>query len=115
METPLKLGISTCLLGERVRYDGTHKLDRFIVNTLGNYVEFVPVCPEVECGMPVPRESLRLVGDPDSPRLVTSKTNKDYTDQMMGWAGRRVQELEKEGLCGFIFTGKRCVQQAAGQ
>ncbi|MCD6294805.1 MAG: DUF523 domain-containing protein, partial [Deltaproteobacteria bacterium] len=49
MENRIKLGVSACLLGENVRYDGDHKLDRFIRDTLGEYVDFVPVCPEVEC------------------------------------------------------------------
>jgi uncharacterized protein YbbK (DUF523 family) len=56
----IKLGISTCLLGESVRYDGGHKLDRFLRDTLGQYVEYVPVCPEVECGFGIPRESMNL-------------------------------------------------------
>ncbi len=99
----IKLGISTCLLGENVRYDGGHKLDRFLRDTLGQYVDYVPVCPEVECGLPIPRESMHLEGDPESPRLVTSKTKQDRTEQMVSWAKRRVVELEKEGLCGFIF------------
>jgi len=99
----IKLGISTCLLGENVRYDGGHKLDRFLTDTLGQYVEYVPVCPEVECGLPVPRESMHLEGDPQSPRLVTSRTKQDMTERMVGWAKKRVVELEKEGLCGFIF------------
>ncbi len=73
----IKLGISTCLLGENVRYDGGHKLDRFLVDTLGRYVEYVPVCPEVECGLTVPRESMHLVGNPDFPRLVTTRTKKE--------------------------------------
>jgi uncharacterized protein YbgA (DUF1722 family)/uncharacterized protein YbbK (DUF523 family) len=103
MDEPIKLGISTCLLGESVRYDGGHKLDRFLTDTLGQYVEYVPVCPEVECGLGIPRESMRLVGDPDSPRLVTSRTNKDQTERILKWAGKRVKDLEKEGLCGFIF------------
>ena len=103
MGNKIKLGISTCLLGARVRYDGGHKLDRYLTDTLGQYLEYVPVCPEVECGMPVPREALRLVGSSDSPRLVTSRTKKDYTDQMVTWAKRRVRNLEKEDLCGFIF------------
>jgi len=60
----VRLGVSACLLGENVRYDGQHKLDRYIRDTLGRYVEFVPVCPEAECGLGVPRESMRLVGDP---------------------------------------------------
>jgi uncharacterized protein YbgA (DUF1722 family)/uncharacterized protein YbbK (DUF523 family) len=103
MEDKIRLGISACLLGQNVRYDGGHKLDRFLTDTLGQYVEYVPVCPEVECGLGVPRESMRLVGDPESPRLVTLRTHQDLTDRMLTWAGKRVKELEKEGLCGFIF------------
>ena len=99
----IKLGISTCLLGENVRYDGGHKLDRFLTDTLGQYVEYVPVCPEVECGLPIPRESMHLEGDPESPRLVTLRTKQDMTERMVSWAKKRVVELEKEGLCGFIF------------
>ncbi|MBP1713150.1 MAG: hypothetical protein H6Q43_1263 [Deltaproteobacteria bacterium] len=99
----IKLGISTCLLGENVRFDGGHKLDRYLTDTLGQFVEYVPVCPEVECGFGVPRESFRLVGDPGNPRLVTSRTNQDHTERMAAWAKKRVAELEKENLCGFIF------------
>jgi len=99
----IRLGISTCLLGENVRYDGGHKLDRFLTDTLGQFVEYVPVCPEVECGLGIPREAMRLVGNPDHPRLVTRKTNIDQTEHMLTWAEKRVIELEKENLCGFIF------------
>jgi len=98
-----RVGISTCLLGERVRYDGQHKWDRYLTDTVGRFVEWVPVCPEVECGLPVPREAMRLVGDPESPRLVTSRTHADMTERMLEFSQRRVQELEKENLCGFIF------------
>lgn len=103
MEATIRIGISSCLLGNAVRYDGGHKLDRFLTETLGQYVEYVPVCPEVECGMPVPRESMRLEGDPESPRLVTTRTKIDKTSQMLNWAQKRVVELEKENLMGFIF------------
>jgi uncharacterized protein YbgA (DUF1722 family)/uncharacterized protein YbbK (DUF523 family) len=99
----IRLGISTCLLGEPVRYDGGHKRDRFITDTLGEYVEFVPVCPEVECGLGTPRESMRLEGDPASPRLVTSRTRVDHTDRMTVWARKRLKDLKEEDLCGFIF------------
>jgi uncharacterized protein YbgA (DUF1722 family)/uncharacterized protein YbbK (DUF523 family) len=99
----IKLGISTCLLGENVRYDGGHKLDRFLTDTLGQYVEYVPVCPEVECGLPIPREAMHLEGNPDSPRLVTTHTKQDMTDRVVQWARKRVIELEKDNLCGFIF------------
>jgi uncharacterized protein YbbK (DUF523 family) len=106
MEKRIKLGISSCLLGENVRYDGGHRLDRFLTDTLGNYVSYVPVCPEVECGLGVPRESMRLVGDPNAPRLVTSRSQRDLTEQMLAWARKRVAELEHEKLCGFIFKAK---------
>ncbi len=106
MGNRIKIGISSCLLGEKVRYDGGHKLDRFLRDTLGQYVEYVPVCPEVECGFGIPREALRLVGDVASPRMVTSRTNQDYTEKMSAWAKRRVVELKSENLCGFIFKSK---------
>ncbi len=102
----IRLGISSCLLGEPVRYDGGHKRDRFITDTLGEYVEFVPVCPEVECGLGTPRESMRLEGDPASPRLVTGRTRADHTERMMAWAKRRLKDLGKEDLYGFIFKSE---------
>jgi uncharacterized protein YbbK (DUF523 family) len=99
----IRLGISACLLGENVRFDGGHKLDRYLRDTLGRFVEYVPVCPEAECGLGIPREAMHLEGDPGSPRLVTIRTKRDFTDQMLHWANKRVQELEGENLCGFIF------------
>jgi uncharacterized protein YbgA (DUF1722 family)/uncharacterized protein YbbK (DUF523 family) len=103
MGEKIKLGISACLMGEQVRWNGGHARDRYLTDILGKYVEYVPVCPEVECGMGVPRETLRLVGDPDNPNLVTSKTNIDHTRRMTEWARERVKTLEKENLCGFVF------------
>jgi uncharacterized protein YbgA (DUF1722 family)/uncharacterized protein YbbK (DUF523 family) len=99
----VRIGISSCLLGNEVRWNAGHKLDRYLTNTLGQFVEYVPVCPEVEAGFGVPRESFRLVGDPENPRLITFKSKTDHTDQMTRWAKKRVKELEKEDLCGFIF------------
>lgn len=106
MTNGIRLGISTCLLGEKVRYDGGHKQDRFLTDTLGRFVEYVPVCPEVDCGLTVPREPMHLEGDPEHPRLVTIKTKKDITGQMTHWARKRVVELEREDLSGFIFKSK---------
>jgi uncharacterized protein YbgA (DUF1722 family)/uncharacterized protein YbbK (DUF523 family) len=103
MLTKIKLGISACLLGEEVRFDGGHKLDRFITETLGKFVDFVPVCPEVECGLGIPREAMHLVAAPDGPRLVTVRTGVDHTERLLAWARKRVEELEREELCGFIF------------
>lgn len=106
METRIRIGISSCLLGEKVRYDGGHKLDHFLKDTLGQFVEWVPVCPEVECGLPVPREAMRLTGDPERPRLVTVRTGRDLTDRMQRWAATRLGELAREELCGFIFKSR---------
>ncbi|MBA4371724.1 MAG: DUF1722 domain-containing protein [Thermodesulfovibrio sp.] len=106
METAIKVGISACLLGEKVRYDGGHKLDHFLKDTLGQFVEWIPVCPEVECGLPVPREAMRLTGDPDRPRLVTVRTGIDHTDRMKRWAEDRLIKLCQEDLCGFIFKSR---------
>jgi uncharacterized protein YbgA (DUF1722 family)/uncharacterized protein YbbK (DUF523 family) len=103
MEGKFRIGISSCLLGNEVRWNRGHKLDKYLAHTLGQFVEFVPVCPEVEAGFGVPRESMRLVGDPDNPRLITFKSKTDQTDRMLTWARKRVRELGKEDLCGFIF------------
>lgn len=93
-------------MGEKVRYDGQHKLDHFIADTLVNWFEFVPVCPEFELGLGVPRETMRLEGDPDNPKLMTGKSRKDLTKPMLKWCAGRVKELEQEELCGFIFKSK---------
>jgi uncharacterized protein YbgA (DUF1722 family)/uncharacterized protein YbbK (DUF523 family) len=99
----IPLGISSCLLGNNVRYDGGHKLDRYLRDVLGRFVRWVPVCPEVECGLGIPREAMRLVGDPAAPRLVTIRTGVDLTARMEAWARARVAELDAEDLRGFVF------------
>ncbi len=106
MNDKIKVGISTCLLGENVRYDGQHKLDRYLRDTLGGYVQWVPVCPEVECGLPVPRPAMRLVGKPEDPRLMTINSKQDLTGRMKKWIAKRLPELEKENLCGYVFKTK---------
>jgi uncharacterized protein YbgA (DUF1722 family)/uncharacterized protein YbbK (DUF523 family) len=103
MEAKFRIGISSCLLGNEVRWNSGHKHDKYLTRTLGKFVEYVPVCPEVEAGFGVPRESFRLVGDPENPRLVTFKSKTDHTDRMLTWAQKRVRDLETEELCGFIF------------
>ena len=106
MESDLKLGISSCLLGNKVRYDGQHKYDNWLVETLGRYVTYVPVCPEVECGLPVPREAMRLVGDSENPKLLTIQTGIDHTPRMLEWSARRLKDLAGRDLCGFVFKSK---------
>jgi uncharacterized protein YbgA (DUF1722 family)/uncharacterized protein YbbK (DUF523 family) len=99
----IKIGVSSCLLGERVRYDGGHKHFRYLTEVLSEWFTFVPVCPEVGCGLPVPREAMHLVGDPAHPRLVTIRTGIDLTEQMRSYAERTAAQLEAEELSGFIF------------
>ncbi|MGD2144221.1 MAG: DUF523 and DUF1722 domain-containing protein [Anaerolineae bacterium] len=105
-EPTIRLGVSMCLMGENVRYDGGHKRDRYLINTLGEFVQWVPVCPEVEIGLPVPREAMHLVGDPDDPRLVTVKAGNDYTERMQTWARDRLDQLAETKLNGFVFKSR---------
>ncbi|MDD3095994.1 MAG: DUF523 and DUF1722 domain-containing protein [Candidatus Neomarinimicrobiota bacterium] len=103
----MKVGISSCLLGNEVRYDGQHKLDRFLRDELGKYVEWYPLCPEMECGLPIPRESMRLVGDdPENPRLLTVRSKRDITPQMENYTVKRLDQLASEKLRGFVFKSK---------
>ena len=101
--TPLRIGISACLLGQQVRYDGGHKRDRFLTDTFGLFVEWVPVCPEVEAGFGTPREAMRLVDDDGRLRLVTVKTGIDLTGQLERFARRRVEQLAAEELSGYVL------------
>lgn len=105
---PIRIGISACLLGQEVRFDGGHKRDPFLTDTLGPHVEWVPVCPEVEMGLGTPRETLRLVrsrGSAGSFRMVTTRTAIDHTDGMNRWAARRLEELARDepDLCGYVL------------
>lgn len=99
----IKLGVSSCLLGEEVRYDAGHKHNTYINKTLATYFDFISVCPEVGCGLPIPRPAMRLIGDSLNPRLITTHTKEDYTDQMKVFCQNKVKELAQEDLCGFIF------------
>jgi uncharacterized protein YbgA (DUF1722 family)/uncharacterized protein YbbK (DUF523 family) len=95
--------VSTCLLGENVRASGGHSRDAFLVDTLGRWVEWVPVCPEVEMGMPTPRPTIRLAGDPASPRLVPTKGEGDHTEAMEAWGRARLEALARAELDGYVF------------
>jgi uncharacterized protein YbgA (DUF1722 family)/uncharacterized protein YbbK (DUF523 family) len=105
-DEPIKIGVSSCLLGAKVRFDGGHKRSDFLVDTLGSFVEFVPVCPEVEVGLGVPRETLRLVREPkaaSTPRLVANDTGIDHTSKMNSYAQRRLVELGCGELSGYVL------------
>ena len=97
-----RLGISACLLGQPVRYDGGHKRDAICVDLLGPQFEWVPVCPEVEVGMPVPRPPIRLTGRSEAPALVADGTGEDWTKRMAAFAAGRVEQLERLGLDGHV-------------
>jgi uncharacterized protein YbgA (DUF1722 family)/uncharacterized protein YbbK (DUF523 family) len=98
-----RVGISQCLLGDEVRYDGGHKRDVFLTDVLAPFVEWVPVCPEVEAGLGTPREAMHLAGDTDSPRLLTIRTKIDHTATLQAFSQRRVKELREDDLDGYIF------------
>jgi uncharacterized protein YbgA (DUF1722 family)/uncharacterized protein YbbK (DUF523 family) len=100
---PIRIGVSSCLLGEEVRYDGGHKRDDFLTTVLGPFVDWVPVCPEVDIGLGVPRDTLRLVGEAGSPRLVVQRTGEDLTGRMQRFAADRIRELEALQLDGYVL------------
>jgi len=100
----IRIGISACILGQEVRYNGGHKLDRFIRDTLGQYVEFVPVCPEVDIGLGIPRETLRLVeGESGRPRMMAPKSGSEHTNTMIEYAKQKCDQLAELGLCGYVL------------
>lgn len=101
-----KLGVSACLLGEKVRHDGGHRQDAYVVGVLSQYFDWVPVCPEVEVGMGVPREPVRLVGSAEQSRLVGRTSGQDWTGRMEAYSQKRLDELAKENLSGFIFKSR---------
>ena len=100
---PIRVGISSCLLGEAVRFDGGHKRDPFLTETFGAFVEWVPVCPEVECGFGTPREAMRLVRVDNDVRLLTVRTAVDLTDRMAAYTRRRVAQLDAQDLSGYVL------------
>lgn len=104
MTIPPKVGVSACLLGLPVRYDGAHRGDRNIIDTLGSLFTLIPFCPEVECGMTTPREPMRLESDSGgATRLIVVSSRTDMTEQMLAFCETKLKQLEELNLCGFIF------------
>ncbi len=103
MPQKIRIGVSSCLIGENVRYDGGHRLNSFVTGTLAEKFELVPVCPEAELGMGVPRETVDLEGDIASPGMIGTHSRKDWTQPMVNWAEKRIDELADLNLCGFVF------------
>jgi len=102
----MRVGVSSCLLGEKVRWNGDHKQDLYVKDLLGRYFEWVPVCPEVEAGMGIPRETVQLQGDPQKPRMVGTVTGEDWTARMNRYSQKRARELVPLNLCGYIFKNR---------
>lgn len=100
---PIRIGVSSCLLGEQVRFDGGHKRDAFLVESFGPHIEWVPVCPEVEAGLGVPREAMHLHRVDDEVRLVGTKTGRDHTEALRHQATRRIAALKEGDLCGYVL------------
>ncbi len=106
MTSKIKIGISACLLGKNVRWNGKHKFDELIVKAFEKHFELVPVCPETECGLTTPRETMHLVESPAGTRIKGIKSRIDHTDKLEHWAEKKLTKLETEPICGFIFKGK---------
>lgn len=102
-EEPIRVGISSCLLGRKVRFDGGHKRDRYLTDVIGEWVEWVSVCPEVEIGLGTPRPTIRLEGTADDARLVEPKSGEDLTERMRTYSGRKVGELQQLDLDGYVL------------
>lgn len=100
---PIRIGVSACLLGQEVRFDGGHKRDLFLTETFGRFVEWVPVCPEDEAGFGTPREPMRLVSSDGRLRLITVKTGVDLTDRLDAYARHRVARLTRDDLSGYVL------------
>ena len=102
----IRIGISSCLLGNNVRYDGGNRVEYYLRDTLGQIVEWVPVCPESDSGLSVPREAMHLIGDYEAARLVTIHTGIDHTERVTQWARVKLTEFSHLDLCGFVFKAR---------
>lgn len=102
-QTKPRVGISACLLGQKVRFDGGHKREHFLTDVFGRFVEWIPICPEVEIGMGIPRETVRLVATLASPRMIADKSGRDWTEAMNSFAEKRLREFDNDSLSGYVF------------
>jgi len=100
------VGVSACLLGDAVRYDGGHKREPGVAEALARDVRFVRICPEVGIGLGTPRETIHLVRRGADLRLRTTTTHVDLTERMAAWAARKVDELDAAGVCGFVLKAR---------
>jgi uncharacterized protein YbbK (DUF523 family) len=106
MSSRIKIGISACLLGHNVRYDGGHRLAPCLNETFGVSVEWIPLCPETECGLGVPREPMRLIDDAGLIRLVTIDSRLDRTTVFSQWLERKLVELAASDIRGYVLKAR---------
>ncbi len=106
MNDNIQIGVSSCLLGEKVRWNGDHKKDRYVQEVLGKFFNYIPVCPEMEVGMGVPRETVALYGSLEEPKMLSRTTRTDWTKRMNRFIKARIKDLAGEDLDGFIFKSK---------
>ena len=103
MSEGIKIGVSAWIIGEKVRWDGMHRRDRYLSEILAKHVEFIPLCPKIACGMGIPREELRQADCAGNIRLIGSKSGYDLTQKMTEWAERVLHGLGEEELNGFVL------------
>lgn len=121
MTTPIAIGISACLFGQNTRYDGGNRHEPLLMEALGKAAALMPLCPEAECGLGIPREPMQLEGNPENPRLITINTRQDLTAQMRTWIDQRLDALAGEAIGGLILKarspscGKQVAVHGAGQ
>ena len=106
MNTPITIGISGCLFGQNTRYDGGHRLEQGLLDLLAGKVVLMPLCPEAECGLGIPREPMRLEGDPGNPQLMTIATRHNLTERMQIWIEHRLDRLAGEPVGGLILKAR---------
>ncbi|MCX5864575.1 MAG: DUF523 domain-containing protein [Deltaproteobacteria bacterium] len=115
MNTPITIGISACLFGQNTRYDGGLRREQGLLDRLTDKVVLMPLCPEAECGLGIPREPMQLEGDSENPRLMTITTRRDLTDRMQTWIDQRLAALTNETINGLILKARSpsCGKQVA--
>ena len=102
----IRIGLSACLAGDEVRFNGGHSHQRYLTETLGQFFEYVTACPEIEAGMTVPRPAVRLVAAGEKVRVIDPKNGVDWTAAMEDHAVQRAGMVVDEGLSGFILKSK---------
>ncbi len=115
MDSKITIGISACLFGQNTRYDGGNRHEPLLIAALSQIVTLVPLCPEAECGLGIPREPMRLEGNPKNPRLMTITTRCDLSERLQIWSALQMDVLARKGVSGLILKARSpsCGRQVA--